>query len=96
MEPMLTGQVGVSPREQADPSFVLVAGYLHADTREGPAGLSGVNETVEAGGDDEDEWSLRGLQRALDAGGVEQTQDSDGQMFGCRGCPTFKVGLRHL
>jgi hypothetical protein len=33
-----------------------------------------VNETVEAGGDDEDEWSLRGLQRALDAGGVEQAE----------------------
>ena len=25
-----------------------------------------------------------------------RSQDSDGQMFGCRGCPTFKVGLRHL
>ena len=42
---------------------MLVAGYLHADTREGPTGLSGVNETVEAGGDDEDERSLRGLLR---------------------------------
>jgi hypothetical protein len=74
MEPMLTGQVGVSPWEQADPSFVLVAGYLHADRKEGPAGLSGVNETVEPGGEDEDERSPRGSQRALDAGGVEQAE----------------------
>ena len=74
MEPDGNWQVGASPREQADPSFVLVTGYLHADRREGPAELCGVNETVEPGGDDEDERSRRGLQRALDAGGVEQAE----------------------
>lgn len=87
MEPMLTGQLGVSPREQADPSFVLVAGYLHADTRESPAGLSGVSETVEPGGDDEDERSLRGLQRALDAGSVEQAEG------GVQGLAEASVGV---
>src|SRR5438093_6703496 len=87
MEPMLTGQVGVSPREQADLSFVLVAGYLHPDTRKGPVGLSGVNETVEAGGDDEDERGLRGLQRALDAGGVEQAEG------GVQGLAEASVGV---
>lgn len=71
---MLTGQVGPSPREQADPSFVLVTGYLHADRKEGPAELSGVNETVEPDGDDEDERSRRGLQRGLDAGSIEQAE----------------------
>lgn len=37
-------------------------------------GSPGVNETVEPGGDGEDERSLRGLQRALYAGGVEQAE----------------------
>jgi hypothetical protein len=41
-----------------------------------------VNETVEPGRDNEDERSLRGLQRALDAGGVEQA----GVVAGGRRC----------
>jgi hypothetical protein len=67
-------QVGLSPREQADPSFVLVTGYLHADRSGRPAGLPGVTETVEPGGDDEDERSLRRSQHLFDAGRVEQAE----------------------
>jgi len=84
---MLTGQVGVSPPEQADPSFVRVTGYLHADRREGPTELCGVNETVEPGGDDEDERSLRRSQHLYDAGRVEQAEG------GVQGLAEASVGV---
>ena len=43
----------MSPREHTDTSFVLVAGDLHADGREGLTDLSGMNGTTEPGGDDD-------------------------------------------
>jgi hypothetical protein len=55
-------------------SFVLATGDLHADGRDGLADLSGMNGTIEPGGDHQDERSLRGLQRPFDAGGVEQAE----------------------